>query len=235
MNSAAAAYWIKEHAGKDVIFTLATRDMNRVAIQSMLLGAQLLGLENVIVVKGDDFTRKELSLLRGVGDFRPTSLLRSIGDMNEGIDFKGLRLQAPTSFCAGASIDLGRDIGDEVGLTRRKVAAGARFFISQPTFHPDRPREFLDRYARTYGEELSVPVFHGIQVMTPGGVVFSDVPGWVMRDLRDGRPGEDIALQVYRDFTRAGFRSFYIVPPILRGGGRDYEAAQAAIAGFRDH
>jgi len=44
---------IKQRLGKDVVFTLATRDMNKLAIQSQILGAQVLGLENLIVVRGD--------------------------------------------------------------------------------------------------------------------------------------------------------------------------------------
>ena len=61
VNSVAVAHWLERETGADVVFTIATRDMNRVAVQSLLLGAQLLGLENVIVVRGDDFTERELS------------------------------------------------------------------------------------------------------------------------------------------------------------------------------
>ena len=233
VNSAVAAHWVKERTGRDVVFTLATRDMNKLSVQSLLLGAQLLGLENLVVVRGDDFTEKDLTLLRGVNDYRPTSLLRSVNDMNQGLDFKGLKLRAPTDFCVGAAIDLGRGIENEVRLTRRKVEAGAHFFISQPTFHPDGPAEFRARYADAYAEELPVPVFHGIQVMSEDSVVFSDVPSWVTDDLAKGRSGGDIALQVYRDFAEAGFRSYYLVPPVLKGGCRDYEAARAALEAFR--
>ena len=233
VNSAIAAHWIKLNTGRDVVSTLATRDMNKIAAQSMLLGAQLLGLENMVVVKGDALTERDLSSVKEVSDFKPTELLRSIGDMNQGIDFKGLKLRAPTDFCAGASIDLGRGIDREVLLTRRKAEAGAQFFISQPTFGPEGPREFLARYSDQAREELSSPVFHGVQVMVEEGLVLGDVPQWVTDDLAAGRPGPDIALQVLNTFVDAGFRCFYLVPPIMRGGRRDYEAAQAVLEGFR--
>ena len=84
-----------------------------------------------------------------------------------------------------------------------------------------------------YGEDLAAPVFHGVQVMTQDSIVFGNVPQWVTDDLGGGRPGHEIALQVLEDFTAAGFRSVYLVPPILRGGRRDYEAAQAVIEGSR--
>ena len=47
VNSAMLAAAIKQHVAKDVVFTLATRDMNKLALQSQMLGAQLLGLENL--------------------------------------------------------------------------------------------------------------------------------------------------------------------------------------------
>jgi 5,10-methylenetetrahydrofolate reductase len=230
VNSVVAAHWIKAHAGRDVTFTIATRDMNKVAVQSLLLGAQLLGLENLVVVKGDEFSDRELAEVKDVSDFRPTELLRSIGQMNQGVDFKGLRLRSPADFCIGATIDLGRGIDRELRLTRRKAEAGAQYFISQPTFHPSGPSELMARYAEAYGEQLLI--FHGVQVMAPESLVFGNVPQWVTDDLARGRSGVDIALQVLHEFAEAGLKTIYLVPPVLRGGRRDYEAAQAVLEAF---
>ena len=233
VNSAFGAYWIKENTGRDVLFTVATRDMNKVAVQSLLLGAALLGLENVLVVKGDAFSERDLSIVKAVNDYRPTELLSSIASMNQGLDFKGGKLRGPTEFCAGAAIDLAHGVERETALTRKKVVAGAQFFLMQPLFDPQRLEDFLAGYEREYGDPLSAPVFCGIQVMAPDGVVLGDVPEWVTRDLSGGRPGDEIAVQVLRDFVAAGFRSIYLVPPIMRGGRRDYEAAQRVIEAFR--
>ena len=233
VNSAFAAYWIHRNTGKQVVFTLATRDMNKLAVQSLLLGADLLGLQNVVVVKGDDFTERDLAVVKGVGDYRPTELIGSINAMNEGKDFKGLKLRTPTDFCVGASIDLGRGISPEVSLTRRKVEAGTSFFLLQAVFDPQLVRQLLDGYAERYEEELSVPLFCGIQVMAPEGIVLGDVPSWVTEDMDAGRSGRDIAVQMLHDFADQGFNRIYLVPPILRGGRRDYEAAQAVLEEFR--
>ena len=62
-NSAMLAATIRQETGKGTIFTLATRDMNRLAIQSLLLGAQILGLEK-----------------RGGGSGRPLQRTRSYPD-----------------------------------------------------------------------------------------------------------------------------------------------------------
>ena len=233
VNSAAVAHWIQSNTSTDAIFTLATRDMNKVAIQSLLLGAQLLGLENLVVVKGDEFNERDLAVLAEVNDYIPTGLIRAVAQLNDGIDFRGLKLRGPTRFCIGATVDLGRDLGGEIALTRRKAEAGAHFLISQPTFGPDEPAQFLDAYAEHHGEELALPMFQGIQVMTAESIQFGSIPEWVTDDLGRGRPGTEIAVQVLEAFVGAGFRSFYLVPPILRGGRRDYEAAQAVLEAFR--
>ena len=233
VNSAFAALWIKQNTGKDVVFTLATRDMNKVAAQSMLLGAALCGLENVVVLKGDEFTERDLAMVKDVNDFKPTELLSSVASMNQGLDYKGLKLRSPTDFCIGASVDLGHGIEGETTLMRRKVEAGAEFFLMQALFDTQPLKEFLAGYAKRYGEELSTPVFCGVQMMTTDSIVFSDIPEWVTNDLSKGRPGEDIALQVLQAFVDEGFRSIYLVPPVLRGGRRDYEAAQRLLEAFR--
>lgn len=232
VSSPITAHWIKENTGRDVVFTLATRDMNKVAVQSTLLGAQLMGLENVIVVQGDRFTEKDLAAVKDVSDYRPTTLIESVREMNNGIDFKGLKLRSPTNFCVGASIDLGHGIEKEARLTWRKIDAGAQYFISQPVFGPEAPREFLGRYMDEGDAELTVPVFFGVQIMASEGLVLGDVPEWATDGLAKGRAGSDIALEVLSRFSDAGFRDFYLVPPIFKGGRRDYEAAQAVLDNF---
>lgn len=233
VNSVAAAHWIKTNLGKEVVFTLATRDMNKMALQSLLLGAELLGLENVVIVRGDTLSKTETSLLKAVADYTTTDLLRAVDEMNRGIDYKGLKLRTPTDLCIGAAFDLSKDMGRELELTRRKVDAGAQFFVSQPTFDPAIPVEFMQRYAGQYGEELSLPVFHGIQIMDRDTLAFGQVPGWITADLDRGRPGSDIAVQVLNEFIEVGIRSIYLVAPVMRGGRRDYDAAQATLEAFR--
>ena len=233
VTSALAAQWIRQDTGKDVVFTLATRDMNRVAAQSLLLGADLLGLENVVAVRGDEFTKRDLALTRAVHDFKTTELLGSIVAMNEGLDYKGLKLRSPTSFCIGATIDLGHELERETRLTRRKVEAGAQFFLLQSVYDHVPVTQFLAGYAARYGEELSAPVFCGVQVLTSEGIVFGDIPDWVTDDLEKGRPGDEIAVEIIKELVDNGFRSIYLIPPILRGGRRDYEAAQRVLEAFK--
>ena len=225
-NSAMLAAAIQRETGKGAVFTIATRDMNRLALQSLLLGAQMLGLENVVVVQGDPFSERDLTLTKPANDYPPTELISGIGSMNEGVDFRGSSLREPTHFCIGATVDLGRGIGREAALAIRKVEAGAHFLVSQPIFDPEDAHRFREVYEARAGKPLGVPVFWGLQILEPDGVLFSSVPQGVREELEAGRPGVDIALELYRRFQDADLHNFYLVPPIRRGGARDYGAAR---------
>ncbi len=227
--SAMLAYAIKQHTGKDAIFNLSTRDMNKLALQSHLLGAQMMGLDNVMVLKGDDFTERDLGKVKDVSDFVPTGLMQSIAAMNEGRDYKGLKLKAPTDLCIGATVDLGRGLESEAKLTYRKAQAGAHFFLTQPVFSTEEITAFLEAYQTIAGSELTQPVFFGLQVFRPDGIIFSNVPEEIRQDLDKGRDGTDIALEILEQLQAFGIRRIYLIPPIIKGGARDYEAAQKVL------
>jgi len=233
IDSAAMAHTIKTSADKDVAFNLAPRDMNKLAIQSHLLGAQALGLENVVVLAGDPLSERDRSLMSPVNDFKATELIEAIGVMNQGTDFRGSRLREPTDFCVGAAMDLSGDVEHEALLAYRKAQAGTQFFITQPIFEPDEVARFRQAYRANAGADLQQPVFWGVQVLEQGGVIFSGVPQGTREELEGGRSGVDIALEILSSLRDAGVHTFYLVPPILRGGARNYEAAQLVLAQVR--
>ena len=225
MNSVTTAAVLRSRFSAEPIFTLATRDMNRLALQSLLLGAQALGLENVIVVAGDQFGPTDYGAV-AVEDYRPTELMTAISALNGGIDYRGRGLGAPTDFCVGATVDLGRGIQDEARLAARKVAAGARFLITQPVFDPVDVERFDDARGRSGGDLAETPVFYGIGLMETDGISFANVPQKVRDELAAGRSGVEIALGNWEALRDGGARDCYLVPPIRRGGARNYEAAR---------
>ena len=233
LDSAIAAYFIKGHCHKEVIFNLACRDMNRLAIQTHLLGASALGLENVVVLKGDDFARQDLNQTGTVTGFTPTELIRSIKSMNEGLDYKGRKLERPTNFCVGGVTDLGKGIEEEARLALKKGLSGADFILTQPIYDPQAAAKFLDSYKPASDEIAKAPVFFGVQILQEGGVIFSDVPVPIKDDLENGRPGTDIATEIIQQLIDIGLDAIYLIPPIRRGGARDYCAAQEVINSFR--
>ncbi|MBM3924668.1 MAG: hypothetical protein FJ320_01565 [SAR202 cluster bacterium] len=226
IDSAIMAATIKSHAGRDAVFNLATRDMNKLALQSHLLGAAALGVDNVLVVGGDPFSAKDLERVKPVDDYRPTELIKAIADMNGGLDFRGLKLRQATDLCIGGAIDLGRGVEEEAALTHKKAQAGAHFFVTQPVFYTEQVEQFHSAYKAVAGQASSQPVFWGLQVMVKDGVIFASVPEAVRRELDSGRDGVEMAVEQWWRFRDAGIDAFYIVPPILKGGARDYDAAR---------
>ncbi len=233
VDSTVVAYLLRQ-GGQDAIFNLVCRDMNKLAIQNHLLGAQLLGLANVLVLQGDAFTKADLATVKDVSDYRSVDLIRAIVALNQGVDFRGLKLRAPTSFCIGAAINLGAsNLEQEASLARKKVEAGADFFLTQAFYEVDRAKQFLAHYRRLAGHEFPKPVFYGLQILEKDGLVFGDVPESTRRDLERGRPATEIALAQLNDYVKNGLTCVYLIPPILRGGRRNYDAAREVVAAFR--
>ena len=219
-----------QQSGKNTVFTLATRDMNKLAAQSQLLGAQTLGLQNVVVVQGDQFGPQDRARVASVNDYQPTSLIASIVRLNQGLDFKGSQLRTPTDFCIGASVDLGRGIEEEAQLAVRKVHAGAEFLITQPIFDVDHVARYRESYAYHAGKAGVLPIFFGLQILEKDGVLFSSVPASLQSELQGGRSGVDIALELYQRFQEAHLNNIYLMPPIKRGGTRNYDAAEEFLS-----
>ena len=219
-----------QRSGKDTVFTLATRDMNKLAVQSQLLGAQTLGLQNVIVVQGDPFGRLDRTRVASVNDYQPTGLITAIAQLNRGMDFKDGQLRTPTDFCIGASVDLDRGIEEAAQLAVRKVQAGAQFLITQPIFNPDYVARYRESYAYHAGKAGTLPIFFGLQILENNGVLFNSVPESVRLELEGGRSGVDIALELYQKFQEARLNNIYLIPPIKRGGTRNYDAAREFLS-----
>ena len=158
INPVFVADWIQTCSNIPTVFTISPRDMNKIAIQSLLLGAQLKSLDNVFVVKGDKFSEQNSTFQNAVDDIKPTELIASIKAMNRRRDFQGKELHYPTRFCVGAALDISRDWKNEVLLTKLKIEQGCDFIISQPFFDPELPGRFLDFYRSEIGENLNVPI-----------------------------------------------------------------------------
>ena len=227
VNSAFAAKYLADCHGKPTVFTLATRDMNRIAIQSLLLGASWAGLHNVVVVRGDPVRAHDRDRVTTVSDYTTTALLSDIAAMNRGLDFRGLSLSRPTSFCLGATVDIGRGFEAEALLAERKLASGARFLLCQAHFGSADIGELRRRLSSPQGE--GSPIFAGVQVLDPTGIDFGNIPDTIRRDLNAGRPGLDIAKELAHELWSAGITNFYVIPPIRPRGVRGYTSAADLI------
>lgn len=221
------ASYLEDVLGKAAVFTLATRDINRIATQSLLLGAHWQGLRNVVIVRGDPIRARDSGLVKSVNDYSTTGLISDIVRMNGGRDFRGLPLIDSTSLCPGATVDLSRGADQETSLAVRKVNAGAGFLLAQTHFRPYDLVKLQDTLSMIRNTE--VPVFAGVQILDRDGIDFGNVPHQVRDDLHSGRSGPDIARELAFDLWSRGITTFYVIPTILPMGLRDYEAASDLI------
>jgi 5,10-methylenetetrahydrofolate reductase len=137
LSSIGASMAVKD-AGFEPIFQQTCRDRNRLALQSDLLAAWTMGLENVLFVTGDAPRGGDHPHAKGVFDLDSTQLIEIASGMNAGHDMLGRDLAGSTDFYIGAAVFPEAQPWD-VQLERAlaKVEAGARFFQTQAIFDLD--------------------------------------------------------------------------------------------------
>ncbi|MDI7275702.1 MAG: methylenetetrahydrofolate reductase, partial [Anaerolineae bacterium] len=151
---------LKEH-GFEPILQMTCRDRNRLALQADLLGAAVLGIENVLVLGGDDAALSDDAQARGVFDLDSLGLLAAARGLERGVDMAGHRLQGAPHFCLGAVANPNApSLDDEVREVAAKAQAGAEFFQTQPIFDLDACSAFMGRVA-----DLGVPVLGGVLLL----------------------------------------------------------------------
>ncbi len=159
--SSLAASRIALDMGHEPIFQQTCRDRNRLALQSDLLAAWTLGLENVLIVTGDDPRSGDHPQAKGVFDLDSTQLLEVASAMNAGTDMIGRQLKGGTDFLLGAAMFPEAEPWDiQMLRAERKVEAGARFFQTQAIFDMAK----LER-AVAVMRPLGVKVIAGVLVL----------------------------------------------------------------------
>ncbi len=234
VNSVMLASWLQNSTGIPTSFFLATRDMNKLALQSLLLGAQLHGLNNVTVVQGDAFSETKLQFVKGVNDFTPTEFITAIKNMNFRKDFENKNLIYPTDFCLGATVDLSKDLENEAELLHKKIFLGSNYIVFQPFFDFDLPEKLFDIFYKKFHSHVDLPIIWGIQMLENFSKSFSEIPSWVLDELSKGRPSIEIAQEMIEDLKNTQkVGSVYLVPPIFENGRRNYEVANELLTLIR--
>lgn len=147
--------------GIEPIFQMTCRDRNRLALQSDLLSASILGIENILILTGDYPTLGDHPEAKPVFDLGSVQLLEVAKTLQLGKDMKGNLLTKSPSFCLGAVVNPGADpLEPEIIKMEQKIAAGARFFQTQAVYDI----ELFKRFMAETGH-LKVPVLAGIVLL----------------------------------------------------------------------
>jgi len=158
MSGIMASVAIERFTGVETIPHLTPRDTTVTGLESLLLGAHAEGVRNVLAVTGDPPEAGDYPGTHAVYEVDSIGLVELIGKLNRGEDWHGRAIDAPTSFFPGVAVNpTAADLGLEAERFQRKVAAGARFAMTQILFDLDALAAFSDRIGG-----WPVPVLVGI-------------------------------------------------------------------------
>jgi homocysteine S-methyltransferase len=223
MSGVIASAEIQRTAGIEAIPHLTPRDQTISGLESTLLGAHAVGLRNMLAVTGDPPEAGDYPGTGSVYDVDAIGLTELIVRLNEGVDFHGRAIDAPTSFFPGVAVNpTADDLELEAERFRRKVAAGARFAMTQIVFDLTYLESFLERIGGS-----PIPLLVGV---------------WPIRSLElavrvhNETPGIVVPEHVQKRYRDAGAKASHVGSELARelvAGARDLAAGVYVMAPFR--
>lgn len=130
--------------GHDPVMQLTCRDRNRIAMQSDLMGAHILGIRNILCLTGDYPTVGDHKEAKPVYDLDSVQVMQLVLGLNSGKDYAGNKLDGSTDFTIGAAVTPETDpVGPMLVKFETKVRAGANFFQTQAVYNPELFASFM--------------------------------------------------------------------------------------------
>ena len=189
---------LRERLGVEAILTQTTFEKSMLSLQADLLGAHTFGLQAVLCQTGTPMPEGAYPTLSGV-EVSSIDLIAMLNALNEARDFSGGHLHRATSFFVGGRVNPSAlDLEGELERTRAKIAAGASFFITDPTYDITDLVRFCDALAMP-----QVPLLLGVTALRDlqhAEYLRYEVPGVNVPDralalLRDAT-GPDTGLEI---------------------------------------
>jgi len=147
--------------GMEPVLQMTCRDRNRIALQSDLLSAYALGIENVLCLTGDYVTLGDHPQAKPVFDLDSVSLIETARELENGHDLAGKELKGSPRFFIGACVTPEADLLEpQIIKTEKKVKAGAQFFQTQAVYDARKFADFMSMVSH-----MNVPVLGGIVVL----------------------------------------------------------------------
>ncbi len=161
--SSLASCVILKAEGLDPVLQMVTRDRNRIALQSDVLGASALGIRNILCLSGDHQSLGNQPQAKGVFDLDSMQLLQVVRQMRDkGVILGGDQLSSiPELFIGAVENPFGDPQQYRVTRLAKKVRAGAEFIQTQCVYNLDRFKEFM-RQACDKGLDGKVAILGGV-------------------------------------------------------------------------
>ena len=184
--SSLAACTILLQDGFDPVLQMVTRDRNRIALQSDILGASTLGIRTILCLSGDHQAK-------GVFDIDSMQLIQLVRQMrDEGVILGGEKLTEPPHLFVGAVANPFADpLSYRVLRLDKKVAAGAEFIQTQCIYNLARFKSWMEQ-VRDRGIHERVYILGGITPLKSSRmaeymskqVAGMDIPDEVLKRIR---------------------------------------------------
>ena len=225
MSPLAMSVLLQRELGVEIVMHYTTRDRNALAVHSDMVGAHVLGIRNILCLRGDPPSVGGYTDIVGVWDISAVGLMRFLKLLNEGVDWTGKPITGQADFFIGASCDPNAvPLEPQLRLMRRKAEAGAHFFVTQNVFDEKVLERFMEK-ARPFG----LPVIVGVLPLhnsRHAEFLHKEVPGMNIPEAireRMRRAGEESGARegqaMARDFLafcREKCAGVYLVPSFGR-------------------
>lgn len=202
------------NSGAEPVLHLLTRDMNRIALQSAILGAASMGIGNVFCTSGRHQALTDSATAKGVFDIDPLQLLQVADAMRrDGRLADGQTLDAPVELLLGTDANpFAEPIDLHIMVLQRAVAAGADFIMTQPVFDLARFEAWMAEVRKQDAATCIIPS------------VLLSVPDDIADKYKYYTPGPKA------DEIISGLRKIEGVGGVNLMTGGDYDAAAKIIA-----
>jgi methylenetetrahydrofolate reductase (NADPH) len=143
--SSLASCAILRSEGLDPVLQMVTRDRNRIALQSDVLGASALGIRNILCLSGDHQSLGNQEEAKGVFDVDSMQLIQAVRKMrDEGMIIGGDKLSStPDLFIGAVENPFGDPQSYRIRRLTKKIKAGAEFIQTQCIYNLPRFQEFV--------------------------------------------------------------------------------------------
>ena len=203
---------------------ISCRDKNLLGLQSELMGIAALGIRHVLPLTGDPAKFGDHPGATSVYDVNSIQLMEIISGLNKGYNFTGKNIKYPTDFVIGCTFNPNaKNLDAQISRLERKIAAGARYVMTQPIFDRSLVKEMHDRT-----KQLGVPILTGVWPLLNGRqteFLHQEVPGIIIPESvrssmrgKEGAEGRMIGLEIAKDVVRAAldcFPGIYLITPFL--------------------
>ncbi|MBU4317236.1 MAG: methylenetetrahydrofolate reductase [Proteobacteria bacterium] len=183
MSSLAACIRIKL-MGYEPVLQMVTRDRNRIALQSDILGAASFDIHNLLCLSGDHQSFGDNKQGQNVHDLDSMQLVQTVRQMrDEGKFLNGDEIKRPPQMFVGAAANPFADPFEiRVPRLAKKIACGAEFIQTQCIYNLDRFEEWM-KLARDRGLHEKVFIMAGMTPLKSVGMA---------RYMKNRVPGMDV-------------------------------------------